>query len=488
MLKYVLYDPRRTMKGLRILSDHEDLLLLGNKNAYAILNLLRKQEYSGTDVAKVLGIFAQLATYYLNKLEKRGLAEIVRTEQVHGIVKKFFRATAEHFLILSDVGEENDELDLSFSCAYLEKLQFTEMENKIDDCIDLIVDDCLKITQNDKVLLRYRDNTSKYLEKFVTKLRNIGAEYQSDLFSTDLIQDFWSSLPTDKLQLDQQYKSEKMKWLTVFINIGKCPGPNLADIPEERVKAVSDTIFNTQHEFLMNDKMRYAHFKIFQFEEDFFTDSRIMERLQMYWDVASLKSEDYSVMKHTADYLLKNNSLRIFSSHHNELSVKLSRDKFFINAGPFSSASGGNKQVDFSIPSGSLDVIPEDNSINGDIFCDVAVVDGIKGVRLKIENNIVTEAKADEGLEELQSRLDKFGVDGSTISMVIFGLNSGIRDGEILPELAGDMNGSFSLYFGQNEHMGGKIRNVFHPWKLICSSPEIKAGGRLILKENNYRV
>jgi leucyl aminopeptidase (aminopeptidase T)/DNA-binding MarR family transcriptional regulator len=487
MLKYILYDPRRTMKGLRVLSDHKDLLLLGNKNAYAILNLLREQEYSGTGVAKVLGIKAQLATYYLNKLEKRGLAEIVRTEQVHGIMKKFFRATAEHFLILSNVGEENDELDLSFSCAYLEELQFTKMEDKIDDCIDLIVDDCLKVTQNDKVLLQYRDNTSKYLEKFVTKLRNIGADYRSELVSSDLVQYFWSSLPIDRIQLIQQYKSEKLKWLTVFIVIGKHGRPNLADIPEDRVKAVNDTIFKTKRAFMMNNKMRYAHFQIFQFEEDFFTDSKILERLQMYWNAASLKNEDYSVMKHTADYLLKNNSLRIFSSHHNELSIKLNRDKFIINAGPFSSASGGNEQVDFSIPSGCLAVIPEDNSINGDIFCDVSVVDGIKGVRLRIENNIVTEAKADDGLEELQSKLNKFGVDGRTVGVVFFGLNSGIRNGEILPELVTDMNGSFSLCFGHNEYIGGKIKNV-PTWDLTCMSPEIKEGGRLILKDNDYRV
>ncbi len=475
------------MKGLRILSDHEDLLLLGNKNAYAILNILREQEYSGTDIAKVLGIKAQLATYYLNKLEKRGLAEIVRTEQVHGIVKKFFRSTAKHFLILSNVGEENDELDISFSCAYLEKLQFTEMEDKIDDSIDMIVDDCLKITQNDKVLLQYQHNTSKYLEKFVTKLRNIGAEYRSELLSSNLVQDFWSSLPTERIQLDSQYKSEVLKWLTVFIKIGKPISPNLAEIPEERVKAVNDTIFNTKRAFMLNDKMRYAHFQIFQFEADFFTDSKTMERLQMYWNAASLKSADYTVMKHTADYLLMNNSLRIFSSHHNELSVKLSRDKFMLNAGPFSSASYGNGQADFSIPSGCLAVIPEDNSINGDIFCDVAVVDGIKGVRLRIENNIVTEAKADEGLEELQSKLNKFGVDGRTVGMVFFGLNSGISNGEILSELVTDMNGSFSLCFGYNEYMGGKIKNV-PTWDLTCMSPEIKERGRLILKENNYRV
>ncbi len=475
------------MKGLRILSDHDELLLLGNKNAYAILNLLRGQEYSGTGIAEVLGIKAQLATYYLNKLEKHGLVEIVRTKQVRGTLKKLFRSTAEHFLILCDVGEENDELDLSFSSAYLEKLQFTKMEDKIDDCIDLIVDDCLKVTQNDKVLLHYQDNTSKYLEKFVTKLRNIGAEYRFSLFSSDLVQEYWSSLPIDRMQLNSQYKFEELKWLTVFIHIGKFIGPNLAEIADERVKAVNDTISNTQRFYFMNDRMRYAAFKIFQFEEDFFTDSKIMERLHMYWDAASLKSEDYTVMKHTADYLLKNNSLRIFSSHHNELSVKLSRDKFLISAGPCSSASYGNGQVDFWLPCGGLTAVPEDNSINGDIFCDVSDSDGIKGVRLRIENNTVTEAKADEGLEELQSRLDKFGVDGRTVSKVELGLNRRITSGTILPELAGDMNGSFSLVFGHNESMGGKIKNV-PPWWLICLSPEIKAGDRLILKGNDYSV
>jgi predicted transcriptional regulator len=483
----MILNPGRIMKGLRILSDHRELLLLGNKNAYAILNLLREHEYSGTGIAEVLGIKAQLATYYLNKLEKHGLAEIVRTEQVRGTLKKFFRATAEHFLILSDIGEENTELDLSFSSAYLEKLQFTEMEDRIDDCIDLIVDDCLKVDQNDKVLLKYRDNTSKYLEKFVTKLRNIGAEYRFEFFSGDLVQEFWSSLPTDRIQLHQQYFSETLRWPTVYILIGKYPNPSLTDIPEARIKEISNILYNNTYSFNRNDRLRYAQFQIFQFEEDFFTDSKIMERLQMYWDAASMKSGDYSVMKYTADYLLDNNSLRIFSRHHNELSVRLSRDKFVINAGPFSSTSYGNEGANFLIPCGSLAVIPEDNSINGDIFCDAANVDGIKGVRLKIENNIVTEVKADEGLEELQSRLDKFGIDGRTVSMVGFGLNSGVKNGTILPELTSDMNGSFSLIFSHNEFMGGKIKNV-PPWVLTCISPEVHAEGRLILKGNDYIV
>ena len=475
------------MKGLRILSDPDEILLLGNRNAHAILKLLMEKEFSGTDIAKVLGIKAQLATYYLNKLEKHGLAEIVRTVQIRGTLKKFFRATTENYLIYSDIGETSNEINLSLSSAYLEKLQFTHLLDKINNCINLIIDDCLRITEDDKVLIQYPGYASKYLENIVMRLRSIGAEYRYNFFSEMLVQQIWSSLPIDKLERNLDGASEMLKWPTVFIAIGEYPQPDLTNIKESRVKAVSSTLYENEHKLNMNDDIRFASLLILPFEKDFLTDSSIVERVEMFWDAASLNSKDFVRIKKIADYLLENNSLTIHTPNHNELRVKLRKENYYLSAGPYSKTSPFPDRLSFVIPSGCLDLLPEEDGINGEIYCDIGEMGRISGVKLRVENNVVKDAKALKGDEELQSRLQKYGIEGRTISMIGFGLNKSIRIAERLPELSNYMFGTVNIVFGHNEFLGGNIGNV-NQWILTCQSPELKTGDTLILSSNEYRL
>ena len=476
------------MKGLQILSSSKELKLLGNENAYAILNMLRKQEYSGIGIAKEKGMDCGLASYYLRKLEKHGLIEIVRTEKRRGATEKFYRATAENFLIHTDIGKTPDEVTMSLSNAYLDNIQYNRMNTLINECIDLIVNEYLKITKGSKVYISFFKNNIEFLERLVSRILHIGAECRYHLSSPLLTEEMWSRLPINSIESIYRYASDEIKWADVWINLGIPPMLDMTGIPADRIEKIAEIRGRTLPGLRMNKGIRTMLINLLSFGEDFQNEPRIFERMEMYWKAAALKMDDYDKMKEIANNLLSRREFKIKSGQHAELQVEFNRDHYVLQAGPISDFYTGHEH--YIVPSGEIEILPEKAGINGDIYCELApdARTRISGVRLRIEDNIVVDAKADKGLDLLQSRLDSQGIEGRTISQVSFGLNSQINNAKLLPEIANMMCGAVNISFGSNTNLGGTIADNIAYWELTSLSPTVFSGDELILKKNSYKI
>jgi DNA-binding transcriptional ArsR family regulator len=87
---------------VKIIEDSEGAKLISDPMRRAILNLLRLNAMSQSELADSLGLTDGTVNYHLRLLRKNGFLTVARTEvEEHGILQKFYAPTA--FLYLPDV-------------------------------------------------------------------------------------------------------------------------------------------------------------------------------------------------------------------------------------------------------------------------------------------------------------------------------------------------------------------------------------------------
>jgi len=94
-----------SMKDFVIVKDPEVAKLFADENRRDILYNLRHREMTACQLARLLERNVSSISYHLNALEKAGLIEQTRTSVRGNLVEKFFRATADRFIISYTLSE-----------------------------------------------------------------------------------------------------------------------------------------------------------------------------------------------------------------------------------------------------------------------------------------------------------------------------------------------------------------------------------------------
>ncbi len=90
------------MQSFFVIDTSERLRAVSDPLRIQILFYLIENEYTGTQLADILGLSPSKVHYHLRELEQHGLIQVVRTEEKNGIVQKFFRDVALNYVV-SDV-------------------------------------------------------------------------------------------------------------------------------------------------------------------------------------------------------------------------------------------------------------------------------------------------------------------------------------------------------------------------------------------------
>lgn len=77
---------------------HEQLKAIADPLRTKMLMNLVKQEYTGQQLAEMLGITRNNIYFHLKELEKHQVIQVVRKEEKNGIVQKYYRAVASRFI------------------------------------------------------------------------------------------------------------------------------------------------------------------------------------------------------------------------------------------------------------------------------------------------------------------------------------------------------------------------------------------------------
>jgi DNA-binding transcriptional ArsR family regulator len=88
-----------------IIKDPEVAKLLADETRRQILNLLRKEENSATDLAKALGKNHSSIVHHLNTLLDAGLIEVAREEKVRNMIQPYYRTVAHNLHVAYSLTE-----------------------------------------------------------------------------------------------------------------------------------------------------------------------------------------------------------------------------------------------------------------------------------------------------------------------------------------------------------------------------------------------
>lgn len=142
------------------------------------------------------------------------------------------------------------------------------------------------------------------------------------------------------------------------------------------------------------------------------------------------------------------------------------------------------------LPSGLVEVAPDEDSANGVVVCDVPIpVRGgrsIDGLTLHFSHGRVTKYSARRGIDRFedyfqsgQGDIDKFGFFG-------LGLNPGLRHGFTQDD---KVLGGVTIGIGGNEDKDGKNRTVGNRhWWASMTKATVKLDGKTILKDGKLHV
>ena len=90
---------------VHVIKDPEVAKLLADETRRQILNKLRYDEYSTTDLAKALNRNHSSIVHHLNQLLEAGLIEVTREEKVRNMVQPYYRSVSHSFHVAYSLTE-----------------------------------------------------------------------------------------------------------------------------------------------------------------------------------------------------------------------------------------------------------------------------------------------------------------------------------------------------------------------------------------------
>lgn len=477
------------MKGLNIVSEFSKLQLLSNRHAFQILKELQKMPQSGVQLAEKLGMKTPRVIYYLKKLEHSGFARQIAHKPVRGNREKFYCAAAQNFLLsagLEETGESDSWMNSSLNNSYIEYFLKRDLDLDLNEFARVVLSDYLSIQPEEKVVISFEEQNIGIYLKIVTYLRRIGAYYRTLVSDPALAREMLFSLPEKEVEIFYKGIAETVDWADVWIVLKRSAILDKEGVSKERLGFVPGV--RRQSLIGINEKpdMRAIIISIPRFEEEFHTDPDALEKLTMFWKAASVSAGEFSTARDLAERIRKHDTFTIHTGKDNVLNITVDREKYFIDAGPFSSSKINNV---FCIPSGEITFVPVMSEISGSIYMDCCELDNAEasGIHLHVENGIVTDCRIESGDKRLEEYFRVSDLQEKTISQVGFGLNPAVRSISNIPKLDTKIFGSFHLTFGDNRAIGGDITG-YTTWDIITGKPRITSNNEIVLDKGVFTI
>lgn len=115
------------MKRTLIIKDLNQLKILSDPFRAKLMILLIERPYTGQQLAERFNLSRARIHYHLRELEKNHLIELVRTEEINGIVQKFYQSVAQGFLPDVSLLPQKQEVSETYRQIVLSMIDRTRM-------------------------------------------------------------------------------------------------------------------------------------------------------------------------------------------------------------------------------------------------------------------------------------------------------------------------------------------------------------------------
>ncbi len=120
------------MQTIKEISDPSHIKIMVDEKRQEVLRVLRKGDEPMTvkQIADELGVKPANVHFHVKKLEEIGILEMVRTEEVHGIIAKFYEPTAMIFKLSCRELDPGTQMQVNLTFASDAEIAFEESKQK----------------------------------------------------------------------------------------------------------------------------------------------------------------------------------------------------------------------------------------------------------------------------------------------------------------------------------------------------------------------
>ncbi|WP_010632570.1 ArsR/SmtB family transcription factor [Sporolactobacillus vineae] len=165
------------MKRTLIIKNLNQLKVLSDPFRSQLMMLLIEKPYTGQQLAEHFNLSRARVHYHLHELEKNHLIELVRTEEINGIVQKFYQSVAQGFLPDVSLLPQKHEVSETYRQIVLSMINRTRMRAATAPDESFSIDE--NVPDNMRALATYWEitMTDSHFKKFAEKMVEVFEEF-----------------------------------------------------------------------------------------------------------------------------------------------------------------------------------------------------------------------------------------------------------------------------------------------------------------------
>ncbi|MCD4796673.1 MAG: aminopeptidase [Candidatus Cloacimonetes bacterium] len=453
------------IKDVFVINNQSQIKAISTELKLQIVNELIKNSCTCQQLSIKFDESRQKVHYILKELNKIGL--IKRVDLGAGKKEIFYRAKASNYVIDFSLGKYKDDP------ANLHNRKLKNFILKSNHNIDLskiahnFLENALKMQAHEKILIV----TGEYNMPFVKKLLLEAAKKQ--IATTLLYKDKEMleakhnefSLETYSWENENFYKLLEEHDVYLYFN-GESRNIPLTD-PEK--KLLLRKALTKNREIIRKKNIRIAVMR--GLINDNISEKNILSEVN-FWksldiDYQKLANDTHSMINDFKNAL----TIEVHNRHGSNFSFKI--DKIFCECGSFTDFPDQTPII--NIPGGEISIIPAKKSVQGTIIVSSGYIFGkeIKNLSLTISNNKITKFHAEKNEDLIKKAIDNGGTDGKDIALISLGTNYNLGLSNIDPSYKNKSKDILTLFWGNNESLGGTIKGLVE-WEILLEKPEIK--------------
>jgi leucyl aminopeptidase (aminopeptidase T) len=451
------------IKDIEVLNKHSQIRELGSELRYNILRELIRGAATCQQLAHIYGISKQKVHYNLNKLLEENLIEIVPSNQ-NRVKEVYYRATAKNFVLDFAIGQNINDHSLN-TRDIIDNILTQEYHMNLNSVAAKLLDDSLKMKPQESLLIV----SGRYNQPLVEKIL-IEAGRRS-IFTT------WIYQPTEILKakyeeyslaaFDADYKqfNRLLAKHNVYLNLnGEARYLELEDPQKQRLRVKH---FSQSRKIISQNKIKIA---IMPGLLPHTLEEKALESEIQFWKALDI---DYKKLYQ------RTHNLCADMSRHKTIRVSNSTTGFTFNIQKILAECGSFGYSEFqsptiNLPGGEILLIPEPDSLNGEITGDLAYISGkiVERPWIRFINNKIAEFKAESNEELMKQAIMAGGKDGAKVALVCLGTNENVHLTNIDSSYKHKCQGLLTVYWGENISLGGNVAGE-NEWYIQIENPQL---------------
>jgi leucyl aminopeptidase (aminopeptidase T) len=450
-------------KSLKLIQDHEQLKELSNPLKYSILKELIKEPATCQQLATLFNHSKQKIHYTLNQMVDQGLLEL--TADNNGNHKEvYYQAAARNFVLDFAIGLENGGGILD-SQAIIGGILEHDHRISLQAVASKLIDESFQLSRGDRLLIATGKFNFPLVEKLLLEAGQRGIHTSLIYQDMDLIKARNEDYSLAAYRADYEEFNRLLKNSDMYLNLnGEARFTELKDKDKLRLR---NRLLARGRRIVETKKIKLASMPSLMY--DTLSEHAIQSELQ-FWRALDI---DYSKLtEYTVDICRRIAAKPQISLISGDEEISIAVDRVWAECGSFGKSEFQTHMI--NLPGGEVMMVPKPGSINGTIVGDRAFVFGkeILEPHLVIKDNEIQSFTAQSNEDVLQRAIEAGGADGRKIALVCLGTNENILRGNIDNALKHKSDGFLSLFWGNNQALGGTVAGE-QEWIVQIEKPNL---------------